>query len=60
MESSADFWRSADLATLAEEQGVYAVDNFQALLGGWPEDEIIDDFIAAVYEERNQITRGDL
>ena len=47
-----DFWRSADLATLAEEQGVYAVDNFQALLGGWPEDESIDDFIANVLAER--------
>ena len=52
--ASSDFWRSADLATLAEEQSVYAVDNFQALLGGWPEDESIDDFIASVWAERQR------
>ena len=52
------FWRSADLATLAEEQSVYAVDSFQALLGGWPEDESIDDFLASVRAERqrNRVT----
>ena len=54
LESSADFWRNADLQTLAEEQGVYAVDNFQSLLGGWPDDEVIDDFIATVHEERQR------
>lgn len=53
-----DFWRSADLATLAEEQGIYAVDNFQALLGGWPEDESIDDFIASVRAERQRNRRA--
>ena len=53
-----DFWRSADLAALAEEQSVYAVDNFQALLGGWPEEESIDEFIAGVRAERqrNRVT----
>lgn len=49
-----DFWRSADLAALAEEQSVYAVDNFQALLGGWPEEEAIDDFIDSVRVERRR------
>jgi len=52
--ASSDFWRSADLTTLAENQGVYAVDNFQALLGGWPEDESIDEFIASVHAERQR------
>ncbi len=52
--ASSDFWRSADLSSLAEEQGIYAVDNFQALLGGWPEDESIDDFIASVRAERQR------
>ena len=47
-----DFWQGVDLATLAEEQGVYAVDHFEALLGGWPDDEAIDDFIAAVRDWR--------
>jgi hypothetical protein len=52
--ASLDFWRSADLATLAEEQSVYAIDNFQALLGGWPEEEAIDDFIDSVRAERQR------
>ena len=52
--ASQDFWRSADLGTLAEEQGVYVVDDFQTLLGGWPEDESIDDFIAGVRAERQR------
>jgi hypothetical protein len=56
--TSSDFWRSTDLATLAENQGVYAVDNFQTLLGGWPEDENVDDFIASVRagRQRNRVT----
>ncbi len=45
---SRDFWRGADIATLAEEQSVYAVDDFEALLGGWPEDEAIDEFVATL------------
>ena len=49
-----DFWRGADLTTLAEEQSVYAVDNFQALLGGWPEDESIDEFINSMRAERQR------
>ncbi len=53
--ASHDFWRSADLATLAEEQGVYAVDNFQALLGGWPEEESVDEFITSVRAERPMV-----
>jgi hypothetical protein len=51
---SHDFWRRADLAALADEQSVYAVDNFQALLGGWPEEENIDEFIADVRAARRQ------
>lgn len=60
MRPSPDFWHSADLNTLAEEQSVYAVDNYQSLLGGWPAEESIDDFIAAVREERqrNRATGG--
>jgi hypothetical protein len=49
-----DFWHSTDLAVLAEEQNAYAVDNFQALLGGWPEEEAIDDFIDSVRAERRR------
>jgi hypothetical protein len=49
-----DFWRNADLAALAEAQSVYAVDNFQALLGGWPEEESLADFLASVRAERQR------
>jgi hypothetical protein len=45
---SSDFWQGDDVYTLAEHQGVQSVADFDALLGGWPEDESIDDFIAAV------------
>ena len=47
-----DFWEGVDVRVLAERQGVRPVDDFDALLGGWPEDESIDGFIVAVREER--------
>ncbi len=58
MPASHNFWRNADLDTLAEEQSIYAVDDFQALLGGWPEGESIDEFLASVHAERqrNRVT----
>jgi hypothetical protein len=54
MPPSPDFWQGDDVYTLAEHQGVQPVADFDALLGGWPEDEPIDDFIAAVREWRQQ------
>ena len=50
--SPQDFWHGAELTTLAEEQSVYAVHHFEAVLGGWPEDEVVDDFLAARREWR--------
>ncbi len=55
LSASHDFWHSTDLAALADEQSVYAIDNFQALLGGWPEDESVDEFIASVRAERPMV-----
>ncbi len=52
--SSSDFWRGHDMHTLAEHQGAQPVADFDALLGGWPEDESVDDFIAAIREWRQQ------
>jgi hypothetical protein len=52
--SPADFWEGVDMRVLAERQGVKPVDDFDALLGGWPVDEPIDDFIVAVREWRRQ------
>ena len=54
MPSSSHFWQGHDVRTLAEHQGVQPVADFDALLGGWPEDEPVDDFIAAVREWRQQ------
>jgi hypothetical protein len=48
------FWEGADVQMLAESQGVRPVDDFDALLGGWPEDESVDDFVVAVRECRHQ------
>lgn len=52
--SSSDFWRGYDVLTLAEHQGVQPVADFDALLGGWPKDEPVDDFIVAVRQWRRQ------
>jgi hypothetical protein len=50
-----DFWEGIDVLALAERQDVRPVDDFDALLGGWPEDdESIDDFITSVREWRQQ------
>ena len=43
------FGESPDLETLARQQGVKVHATFEELLGDfWPEDESVDDFIAAV------------
>lgn len=49
-----DFWEGTDLLALAERQDVRPVENFDTLLGGWPEDESIDDFITSVREWRRR------
>ena len=51
---SPDFWRGADVHTLARSQGVQPVEDFDALSRGWPEDESIEEFVAAVREWRKQ------
>lgn len=44
-----------DLATLAAQQGIRPVTNFDDLLGAfWPEDETADEFIAAVRQWRRE------
>ena len=52
--STFGFWEGSDVHVLAERQGVRPADDFDALLGGWPEDEKIDDFIMTIREWRRQ------
>ncbi len=55
--SGRDFFRARpkDIATLAAEQGVRPVMNFEDLLGDfWPEDGSADDFITAVRRWRRE------
>lgn len=49
-----DFWHGASMQTLIQQQNVRPADDFDALLGGWPSDETIDDFVRAVRESRQQ------
>ena len=49
-----DFWQATTIQALAEQQGVRPVEDFDALLEGWPEDEAVDDFVNSVREWRRQ------
>jgi hypothetical protein len=48
------FWQGPDIQALAEQQGTQPVADFDSLLGGWPEDEPIDDFLAALDHWRQE------
>ena len=50
----AGFWEGHDMNALVKQQRIQAVQDFDALLGGWPDEEPIDDFIAALREWRQQ------
>jgi hypothetical protein len=50
----ADFWRSYSLDDLAERQGVSAPRSPGDLLGGWPTDELDDDFEIAFLHWRER------
>jgi hypothetical protein len=52
--ASPAFWQGPDIHTLAERQGVQPIADFDNLLGGWPEDESIDDFLAALSNWRQE------
>jgi hypothetical protein len=43
----ANFWQSVSIDELADRQGVKAPKSVDELLGGWPADELNDDFDAA-------------
>jgi hypothetical protein len=47
-----DFFMSRTLEQLAEAQGVRPLDNPGEMVGGWPENEDLDEFIAETYQSR--------
>jgi len=50
---TADFWQPCSLDELAQRQGVSAPRSPDDLLGGWPADEIDDDFEEALLSWRD-------
>ena len=48
------FWQSPSIDDLARQQGVPALSTFEELLGGWPADEVDDDFESCVHAWREQ------
>ena len=51
---SPDFWQGSDMLILAEQQGVQPIADLGTLLGGWPEDESVDDFLAVLHQWRQE------
>ena len=52
--SSDQFWDDVGVWALADRQDVEPAEDLDVLLGGWPDDESVDDFVAAVREWRRQ------
>jgi hypothetical protein len=50
--ASPAFWQAPDIQALAEQQGAQPIVGFDSLLGGWPEDEPIDDFLTSLHDWR--------
>ncbi len=50
---SQEFFANKSFSELAEAQGVKPLNDPSILIGGWPEDEDVDEFLEATYRERN-------
>jgi hypothetical protein len=49
MGGSRPFWELPTLEELADEQGIEPVERLEDLVSGfWPDDESVDDFLAAI------------
>lgn len=48
-----EFFVSKSLSELAKTQGVKPLENPSVLIGGWPADENIDEFLEKTYKERS-------
>ena len=47
------FWQAKSIDELAMEQGVYPLEDWQKLVGGWPEDADFESFLEAVRSARD-------
>ncbi len=48
------FWHPRTLEEIALAQGVKPIEDFDVLLGGWPEDELDDNFEETLSQWRNE------
>lgn len=48
------FWDGLNLESLISEQDVRPIADLEDVMGGWPEDESVDEFLVAVREWRRQ------
>ena len=48
------FWEAKSFDILAEEQGVYPIDDLSRLFGDWPESADFDSFFEAIQSVRTQ------
>lgn len=48
-----EFFASMSLSELAKSQGVRPLENPSVLIGGWPADEDLDEFLQQTYKERS-------
>lgn len=46
------FWQGYSIERLAEQQGVLPIEDITSLMGGWPVDESVDDFLATMRQSR--------
>jgi len=46
------FWKAKIFEELADEQGVYPVDDLSIIMGGWPKDEDVDSFLNTIRSSR--------
>ena len=51
---SSSFWQARSFDDLALEQGVYPIENWESITGGWPEDADFETFLEAIRSSRSE------